>query len=607
MSGPSSSPPQHDGIVSSVQNFVSEHKKLVIGVAAAAVATAVAVVLYTNSASLSADDLERGDEKRHAKKKKSKTAKGKKSSPTKTTFDPNGPILEEVPKEDVPTSPPNGVDPEISGLSAEARERTKRATALKTKGNTAYQQRQFAKAAQLYTQAIEMAVVPEAVFYSNRAACYVNYSPPQHERVVADCDEALKLDPTYIKALNRRATALEALGRLEEAVRDFVASSFLDGMSNSNTAEAVDRTLRRLSDEKAVQTLASREPRLPADSLIAAYFSSYRPRPLPILPDEPTIADKQLLLASEALLAKDYKHAMVLVNESLVPLEPGQGLSTPVLEAEALTLSGSFRYLMQDPVGAKEQFTKALELNPKSIHTWLKMANIHLDQNNLEESMLCFEKALEHNSKDPDIYYHRGQIYFVMNEFVKAAEDYATSTELDKTFVFSHIQLAVAHYKSGSIQKSMAEFRRIMKEFPKHSEPPNYYGEVLLDQERYSDAIEKFEKAIELEKSKGPPMNVLPLVNKSLALFQWKKDGATAEKFCLEALEIDPLCEAAFATLGQIYLAQQQFDKALTKFRELTQISSNAPQLSLTFYHIYSTEAQVQFIKNYPNMASRFT
>lgn len=116
-------------------------------------------------------------------------------------------------------------------------ERTKRAASLKTKGNSAYQQRQFSKAAQLYTQAIQMSVVPEAVFYSNRAACkypnlqltvlpflplslgYVNFSPPQHERVVADCDAALKLDRTYIKALNRRATALEALGRLEEAVR----------------------------------------------------------------------------------------------------------------------------------------------------------------------------------------------------------------------------------------------------------------------------------------------------------------------------------------------------------------------------------------------------
>ncbi|KAG8761087.1 TOM (translocase of outer membrane) complex component [Serendipita sp. 396] len=602
-SGTSSTTSTSDGIVSNVQNFVSENKKLVIGVTALAVATALAVVVYTTT-NTPASDLEHGEEKQSSKKKKSKSSKNKKNSPKTLPLDPNGPILEEVTKDEAPTSPPNLTDSEIKGLSVQ--ERSKRAAALKTKGNSAYQQRQFSKAALLYTQAIEMAVTPEAVFYANRAACYVNFSPPQYERVVADCDEALRLDRTYIKALNRRATALEALGRLEEAVRDFVATSFLEGMSNQATAEAVDRTLRKLSEDKAVETLAGREPRLPADSLIAAYFSSYRPRPLPVLPEEPTTADKQLLLAAEALQAKDYRHAMVLVNESLVPLGPGQGLSSPVLEAEALTLSGSFKYLIQDPIGAKEQFSRALELNPQSIHTWLKMANIHLDQSNLDESMKCFEKALEYNPKDPDIYYHRGQIYFVMNEFVKAAEDYATSTELDKSFVFSHIQLAVAHYKSGGIQKSMVEFRRIMKEFPQHSEPPNYYGEILLDQERYQDAIEKFEKAIELEKNKPPPMNVLPLVNKSLALFQWKKDGTAAEQFCLEALKMDPLCEAAFATLGQIYLAQQQFDKALDKFKELTTISANAPQLSLTYYHIYSTEAQVQFLKSYPSHAPRF-
>lgn len=64
---------------------------------------------------------------------------------------------------------------------------------------------------------------------------------------------------------------------------------------------------------------------------------------------------------------------------------------------------------MQDAPGAKDDFAEALTLNPDSIHTWLKMANIHLDQSNLEESMKCFESALQSNPKDPDIYYHRGQ------------------------------------------------------------------------------------------------------------------------------------------------------------------------------------------------------
>ena len=33
---------------------------------------------------------------------------------------------------------------------------------------------------------------------------------------------------------------------------------------------------------------------------------------------------------------------------------------------------------------------------------------------------------------------------------------------------------------------------------------------------------------------------MLPLVNKSLAIFQWKQDIAQAEVLCAEALEIDP-------------------------------------------------------------------
>ena len=44
-------------------------------------------------------------------------------------------------------------------------------------------------------------------------------SPPKHELVVQDCDEAIKLDAKYVKALNRRAIALESLERYQEALR----------------------------------------------------------------------------------------------------------------------------------------------------------------------------------------------------------------------------------------------------------------------------------------------------------------------------------------------------------------------------------------------------
>lgn len=154
-----------------------------------------------------------------------------------------------------------------------------------------------------------------------------------------------------------------------------------------------------------------------------------------------------------------------------------------------------------------------------------------------EKAEKDFELALQQNADDPDIYYHRAQLHFIKGEFAEAAKDYQKSIDLDPKFIFSHIQLGVTQYKMGSIASSMATFRRCMKNFDKVPDVYNYYGELLLDQGKYQEAIEKFESAIEMEKQEKPTsMNVLPLINKALAIFQEKSDFAEAEKLCQKAL-----------------------------------------------------------------------
>ena len=141
------------------------------------------------------------------------------------------------------------------------------------------------------------------------------------------------------------------------------------------------------------------------------------------------------------------------------------------------------------------------------------------------------------NKNDPDIYYHRAQLHFILSEFNEAAKDYQKSIELDKDFIFSHIQLGVTQYKMGSIASSTATFRRCIKNFDRVPDVYNYYGELLLDQQKYQDAIEKFDTAVDMEKATKPQgMNVLPLINKALALFQWNKKYDDAEGLCHKAL-----------------------------------------------------------------------
>lgn len=66
----------------------------------------------------------------------------------------------------------------------------------------------------MYTLALQYKADP--IFFSNRAACYANLG--YNDRVIEDCNEALRLDPVYVKALNRRAHALEKKGDLENSL-----------------------------------------------------------------------------------------------------------------------------------------------------------------------------------------------------------------------------------------------------------------------------------------------------------------------------------------------------------------------------------------------------
>lgn len=83
-------------------------------------------------------------------------------------------------------------------------------------------------------------------------------------------------------------------------------------------------------------------------------------------------------------------------------------------------------------------------------------------------------------------------------------------------------------------------------------------------------------------------MNVLPMVNKGLTLFQWKQDVEAAEKCCQEALEIDPECEAAVATLAQLSLQQGKIDVALKMFDRQSQLARSEPELisALTYQFV---------------------
>jgi import receptor subunit TOM70 len=155
----------------------------------------------------------------------------------------------------------------------------------------------------------------------------MNFQPkPELEKAVEDCTDALKIDPKYNRAMMRRATALEKLGRLEDSLRGMLSvnndANFgtLIGtgalvtcrLDRASYADKIPRRicfkepgqnveeLDRVGSGKNVQggddqnghyschraltinfiNSQEREPRLPPHSFVDAYFGAFRPRTL---------------------------------------------------------------------------------------------------------------------------------------------------------------------------------------------------------------------------------------------------------------------------------------------------------------------------------------
>ncbi|KPM44856.1 hypothetical protein AK830_g1749 [Neonectria ditissima] len=122
----------------------------------------------------------------------------------------------------------------------------KQADALKSRGNAAMAQKDYALAINLYTQALGLNPL-NAVFLSNRAAAHS--AAKDHNSAKTDAEAAVTIDPAYTKAWSRLGLARFALGDARGAMDAYAQGIEHEGHGGSDAMKKGFETAKRRVEE----------------------------------------------------------------------------------------------------------------------------------------------------------------------------------------------------------------------------------------------------------------------------------------------------------------------------------------------------------------------
>lgn len=218
------------------------------------------------------------------------------------------------------------------------------------------------------------------MFYSNRAACYSALN--NWDKVIEDTTAAIHLDNEYVKALNRRANAYEQSERFSEGLLDYTASCIIDAFRNDQSAQSVERLLKKVAESRAKEIMANKERKLPSSMFVSNYLQSFRNRPTPSgLDENATLVEEsgkgQLRKGLSCMTKRtpeSYVEASNAFDRALELNDLGEH------EAYAYNLRGTFRYLKGQNADALADLTESVSRDPSLTQSYVKRASMQLER-----------------------------------------------------------------------------------------------------------------------------------------------------------------------------------------------------------------------------------
>jgi type IV pilus assembly protein PilF len=158
------------------------------------------------------------------------------------------------------------------------------------------------------------------------------------------------------------------------------------------------------------------------------------------------------------------------------------------------------------------------------------------------------EKELENLKARARAHTDLGAVYYQQKQWEIALEEFTNASKIDPNFSSAFNGLGLVNAQLGRDDVADANFRKSIQLDPANSEAHNNYGSFLCARNRIDESIKEFYEAV-----RNPLYATPALAYTNAAICSIRKNNISgAEKFLQQALQIDPLSQAAAYQLASL-------------------------------------------------------
>jgi len=286
-----------------------------------------------------------------------------------------------------------------------------------------------------------------ALAHNDRGMAFAEQGDYDH--AIADYTAALRLEPRLTLAYVNRGIAYRLKGNPDRAIQEFTKAlrleprnvpalfnrglAFADRQAHQHAAADFERVLQL--DPRHPEAAERREEAIRARKATAGAA--------PRRPAAPSRAEQDALRLARAKNNQEEERRQV--------------------RAAAYFARGRTLIEQKDFNQAIDQFTKAIQMDPKDALAYYNRGLAYVAQSEYQEAIADYTSALHLNPKNALAYYHRGIAHRHLKEFDRAIGDYTRAIRLDPRLAVAYRNRGHAFAAKGDADRARADYEEAVR------------------------------------------------------------------------------------------------------------------------------------------------